>query len=326
MAIGETVFPAEGIDESLLSAPNLSVSANGLLAYTGSGGMPQLKWLDRAGRAVAAVDMPSPVHYPVISPDQKQVLVGSRKLEHGVWLVDLSRGVSTRIVADGMRPLWSPDGSRIAFSADRGGVNSFFVKPAMGSDEDTLVLRTKNAKILNDWSPDGQYILYSSVSPDTKNDLWILPLFGDKKPRPFLRTPFNEAQGQISPDGHWVAYASDESGVWEVYLESFPRAGEKRVLSSGGGAEPHWRKDGKEIFYLSPDRNLMAIGIALGPAPQIQRPHALFRAPIIQSNLLGNQFAASADGQRFLLGSAERTAKEEREIIVLSSWARLLSH
>ncbi len=327
LVVGETTFPAGSINENTLSAANLSVSANGLLAYSGSGGMPQIQWFDRSGHEVDAVDMPTPVFNPVLSPDQKQVMVAGRNLEHGVWVVDLSRGVSTRIVPDGTRPLWSPDGAQIAFGADRAGVNSFFLRPLIGSGEDTLLLRTGSSKVLTDWSPDGRYILYSSFSPDTKNDLWIVPLLGDRKPRPFLRTPFNEAQGQISPDGRWIAYTSDESGTSEVYLQSFPEPGGKRMLSVDGGVEPHWRKDGKELFYLAHDRTLMAVTIDLSLSPKIERPHALFRAPVVLpvANILNTQFAVSADGQRFLISSTERAAKEE-QITVLSSWPSLLSH
>jgi Tol biopolymer transport system component len=323
-----TTFPGGSINASTLSAANLSVSANGLLTYASSGGMPRLTWFDRSGHEVNSVNMPTPVLYPVLSPDQKQVLVAGRDVDlnhEAVWLVDVARSVSTRIVSDGMSPLWSPDGTQIAFSADRGG-NSFFIKHVTGSKEDTLVLRTPLNKVLNDWSPDGRYILYTSVRTDAKNDLWLLPMFGDQKPKPFLQTPFSEAQAQISPDGHWVAYASDESGAWEVYLDSFPESGVKRILSPQGGVEPHWRKDGKEIFYLSPDRNLMAVDVTLGPPLKIERPHALFRASVLPvSKIFRNQFAVSADGQRFLIGVVERTTNDE-QITVVTSWPSLLSH
>jgi Tol biopolymer transport system component len=328
MVIGETAFPAESIDGNGLSAARVSLSANGLLAYTSSDGMSQLKWFDRSGHELAAIDTPVPVPLvdPLLSPDQKQCLVASGNLAHGVWLVDLSRGVSTRIVADGMRPLWSPDGSQVAFSADRGGLNSFFTKATNGSDKESLRLSTGYTKALNDWSPDGRYILYTRIVPDSKNELWILPLFGDQKPRPYLQGPFNEMQGQISPDGHWVAYSSDESGIWEAYLQSFPEPGGKRILSVEGGMEPHWRKDGKELFYLARDRNLMAVSIDLSSQPKIERPHVLFRAPVPPlSRILSNQFAVSTDGQRFLFGPMESTSKEE-QLTVLSSWPSLLSH
>ncbi len=325
-AIGGGAFQAGIVNEVTLPTANLSASRNGLLAYTGSTGTPRLKWLDQSGREVAAVDIPAPVYNPVLSPDQKQLLVGDRSLDHGLWMVDLSRGVSTRVVSDGMRPLWSPDGARIAFSADRAGVNSIFIRSANGANEETVLLRSGYNKVLNDWSTDGKYILYASLSPETKYDLWVLPMFGDRKPRPFLQTPANEGQGQISPDGHWVAYTSNESGSWEVYLQSFPEPGGKRILSVGGGADPHWRKDGRGLFYLSLDGNLMAVNITLGPSPRIERPRALFRAPVLPvADFFGTQFAVSADSQRFVIGSVER-AKKEDQITVLSSWPSLLSH
>jgi len=323
--IGGTAFPAGMIDEITLSASNVSVSANGLLAYTSSDGMPQMKWFDRSGRETGAVDMPTPMHSPVLSPDQKQVLAVGRNLEHGVWIVDLPRGVSTRIESDGMGPLWSPDGTRIAFSADRAGASTIFVKPASGTN-DTLLLRSPSNKSLDDWSPDGRFLLFTNGSRETKLDLWTLPMEGDQKPSPFLKTPANEVQGQFSPDQHWVAYTSDESGTWEVYLESFPATGREWVVSIGGGAEPHWRKDGKELFYLSAGRNLMAVSITLGASPLIERPHVLFRAPVLStSNIFRDQYAVSSDGQRFLVGSVDKASKQD-PITVLSAWPSLLSH
>jgi len=322
--IGEDTFSAQSIDESTLSTPNVSVSANGMLAYTNSGGMPKVKWFDRSGRQLATVDMPVPVISPALSPDQQQLLVAGRILEHGVWQVDLARGVSTRIVPDALTALWSPDGTRIAFLADRAG-NSIFARPVGGSNQETLLLRTNYTMALNDWSPDGRYILYTR-NANHKNELWTLPMSGEHRPIPFLQPTFNVMQGQISPDGHWVAYASDESGSWEVYLQSFPEPGSKRILSVGGGFEPHWRKDGKELFYLAPDRNLMSVNINLNSSPTIERPRPLFRTSVLPlSTILMQQLVVAADGQRFLIGTVEKTTRED-QITVLSSWPSLLSH
>jgi Tol biopolymer transport system component len=327
MTIGELVFPGEGVDDPTLSTANLSVSANGLLAYIGGHSRSQVKSFDRSGRELTAVDMSTLLYSPALSPDQKQLLVANRDVNRGVWLVDLSRGVSTRIILDGRRSLWSPDGTRIVFDAERAGENSFFIRPTTGSNEDKPLLSTRYSKSLNDWSRDGRYILYTSYMPNTKNALWILPMFGEQRPKPFLQAPFNEMQGEISPDGHWVAYISDESGSWEVYLQSFPEPGRAQVISIGGGTEPHWRKDGKELFYLAPDHTLMTVPITLNSPPAIERPRALFRSPVFSmAGIVSNQFAVSADGQRFLFVAEEKTTKEVDQVTVLSSWPNLLTH
>jgi len=317
---------ASVVDPSLITASaaneaGVSAANNGMLAFGGYPTGERVKWFDRSGAEIATLDTPTAVHNPAISPDQKQVLVGSREVEHGIWLVDVDRNAPTRFVPDGMRPQWSPDGTRVAYTADRlGSVGDIFMKPMTGRDDDDLLLRSKENKMVDDWSPDGRYIVYSSISPRTKTDIWILPTSGDRKPRPFLQTPADELQGQISPDGHWIAYTSNESGVWEVYLQSFPEPGAKRTISIGGGTEPHWRRDGRELFYLSLDRTLMSVNVTLGSAaPTIERARPLFRAAVPDSfGVFVNYYAVSADGQRFLICAVDRNGKEERETVLVN--------
>ena len=153
-----------------------------------------------------------------------------------------------------------------------------------------------------------------------KLQMWLLPMFGDKKPRPFLPGASSAMQARISPDGRWVAYSSDESGSWEVYLESFPDPGFKRVVSVGGGAQPRWRGDGKELFYLAPDHMLMAVDIAKDPNARLGQPRQLFRVNISE-DIAGprNHFDVSSDGQRFLIdGSSE--PQEWHQLNVFVNW------
>jgi len=326
LAIGGFEFSGGPTEDPTLSSADLSVTSNGLLAYSSRNSTPQVKSVDRSGHELAAIDMSTPLYSPVLSPDGKQLLVASRDSNRGVWLVDLPRGVATRLIPDGRRSLWSPDGSQIVFNADR-GAHSFFIRPTAGSHADSLLLTEPYAISLNDWSRDGRYILYTTFLTNAKNGLWILPMFGDRKPKPYLQAGFNEMQGEISPDGHWVAYVSDESGKWEVYLQSFPEPGTARILSIDGGVEPHWRKDGKELFYLSADRNMTVVPITLGSIPKIERPHVLFRAPVVSpAGVVSNQFAVSADGQQFVFATAAKKGGEGDEVTVLSSWTKLLGH
>src|SRR5439155_26117796 len=162
---------------------------------------------------------------------------------------------------DGSVPIWSPDGAHIAFTSGRtSGVDDIFVRSTADRSDD-LLLQTHATKHVHSWTPDGRYLVYVSTNPRQKLDLWLLPMFGDRQPIPFLQTAFNEKQAQVSPDGRWIAYVSDESGAWEVYIQSFPVPGGRRTISVGGGTEPQWRRDGKELFYLAADHMLMAVDV-----------------------------------------------------------------
>ena len=174
-----------------------------------------------------------------------------------IWVNDLERGNSTRFTFDpgiDNDPVWSPDGTHIAFVSNRdGGVFNLYQKSSGGTGKDELLLKTPNNKLLDDWSADGRYILYQEDDPKTKADLWILPLVGDRKPMRLLGTPFNEQYASFSPDGRWIAYESDESGLPQVYVQSFPASGRKWQISTTRTAGlPRWRPDGKEFCSITP--------------------------------------------------------------------------
>src|SRR5207248_11172645 len=115
------------------------------------------------------------------------------------------------------------------------------------------------------WSSDGRFLLYAVQDATTQADIWALPLVGERTPFPVVQTQFDEIQGQFSPDGQWIAYASNESGRYEIYIRSFAAAGTKRQVSTGGGLQPRWRRDGKELFYVAPDHRMMAVAIDAAP-------------------------------------------------------------
>lgn len=317
-----TIIDTTDVTANTVNEAGVSAADNGLLAFGGYSPWERIKWFDRSGHELATVATPTAVGNPALSPDQKQVLVNSPDAEHGIWLVDLDRAAPTLLVPDGTRAQWSPDGSRFVYTADRiASTNEIFMRSMTAPSEDVLLLRGEENKLIDAWSPDGSYIVYSGSNPKTDTDLWILPTTGDRKPRPFLQTSANELQGQISSDGHWIAYTSDESGVWEVYLQSFPSPGVKRAISIGGGTEPHWRRDGRELFYLSLDSTLMSVNVTLASSPTIGRPVPLFRAAIrSRYSVFRNHYAVSADGQRFLICAVERKGKEER-VTVLANWS-----
>jgi eukaryotic-like serine/threonine-protein kinase len=256
-----------------------------------------------------------------LSPDQRRFL-GDTLVQPlaGSWMFDLERNVPARVSTEAARqPHWSPDGTRIAFTVQRGDVRGIYVQSASHVTSE-LLLNTEEVKFVNDWTDDGRYLVFVSANATTKQDLWILPTFGDRQPQPFLRTPDNEVQAQVSPDGQWIAYASDESGRLEVYVDSFPTPGAKMTISNGGGGQPQWRGDGQELFYLRVDGSLMAVDVRPGTTLQVGPSRPLFRITL-PGTLIEDQnlYAVSGDGLRFLVTSVDDAGRRE-PITVLANW------
>jgi len=334
---GEPVVIADRLG-NFLEGGLFSVSANGVLIYSDTGGQSfQLSWFDRQGK-VQGVPTKGP-GVPIdlaVSPDAQRValaMIGPTDIS--LWLHDFSRGTSTRFTfgsISSIYPVWSSDENNIIFSSSRSGGLNLYKKPANGGKDEELILKSPENKYPSSWSRDGRFLLYTAVDPKTKADLWILPLQGDQKPVPFLRTEFNEGRGQFSPDGHWIAYQSDESGHYEIYVRKFAldssagaAAGEgKWQISTDGGTNPHWRRDGKELYYVSPDRKLMAVEVAAGPAFQAGVPKALFQAPPSGEMIGGlREWDAASDGNRFLFLTPAEQTSQSRFIVVLN-WTSLL--
>jgi Tol biopolymer transport system component len=285
-----------------------SASENGVLVYQNSGGSQSTRfvWADRTGkRSQEFGDRPIEIS-AAVSPDGRKIAfdsydVQSRNID--IWLFDAGKALSTRLTFDPMidrNPVWSPDGNSIAYSSNRKGHYDVYLKKADGTGTEELLLASHVEKGVTDWSRDGKYICLSvSGKPGTKWDLWILPTFGDKKAYPFLETEFSEWSGVFSPDTRWIAYQSDESGRYEIYVRPFQGSEGKWQVSTSGGLGPFWRQDGKELYYESPDRKLMAVDIVTaGSTFQAGTPHALFD---LDSKGQGTTQAAVQNGQRFLM-------------------------
>ena len=250
-----------------------SVSADGTLVYLDQRAVRrQLVWRDRSDRKLLVFGQPHKLVFdPALSPDG--LLVASVGFEHGngdIWIHDANRPIATRLTFDGAlehRPVWSPAADQVAFSSNRQGNNDIFVRSADGSGEAKALVATRWHEFVSDWSSDGRYILYHRNDPKTGHDLWYLQRKDDNsgyEPVPFLQTPFRELAANLSPDGQFVAYVSDESGRYEVYVQRFPRGGGKRLVSSNGGGQPRWRRDGKELFYVAHQR-LLAVDVTTMP-------------------------------------------------------------
>ena len=316
---GPSFLPDVGIYNTTNGA--FSVSGLGVIAYSfGSTGGRQLSWLDRTGKVIEKVGPFMAYADLALSPDQKRAAV--QLFDNDLWVVDLIRGIPSRFTFNPSTedyPVWSPDGARVLFNFNPSGPADIYWKASSGAGAEELVLKSSTTKNPWDWSRDGRFILYEDLSPQTRSDLWVLPLFADKKPQPFLQTPFAETMGRFSPDGKWIAYVSDESGTPQVYVQPFPASGGKWQISTQGGLTPRWRGDGKELFFLSPDRQLMSADVnPAGATFEAGSPKALFQTQVDTANI-SNRYDVSRDGQRFLMSlPVENTVSPP--ITVITNW------
>jgi Tol biopolymer transport system component len=299
-----------------------SVSDNGvLIAQTGSAvTLSQPVWFDRKGNAVGEIGKPEAYGNVSIAPNGRSVAVnktdaGSQNTD--IWTYELQRDSAKRLTfgtAFDAAPIWSPDARQVLFFSSQQHSNDLYLKNSDGMQEEKVIVHDDSDKVPNDWSRDGKYILYTR---DT--DLWILTL-PELKSSLFLKAPSIFRNGQFSPDGKLVAYASNESGKWEIYVTSFPDARGKWQVSSGGGEQPRWRSDGKELFYLSSDRKMMVAPVTSGANFDSGSPVALFQTTPRQPVSSRDQFAydVSQNGQRFLVNTQLKQAETQPMSIILN--------
>jgi serine/threonine protein kinase len=320
---GEPVTLAEHVG-TFGSYAFLSVSTNGVLVYRAGTEEEnlQLTWFDRQGRALGTAGEPRSFLSVAPSPDGARVAFSeftssAGAAGFGLWILDVSRGTSTRLTfgSGAADAVWSPDGKQIIFDSRQDGL---YEKPTSGAKDEKVLLKSSDHLLPTSWSRDGRFLMYTTrdSGPNAKAALWELPLEGDKKPVPFLRTEFNEQDGRFSPDEHWVAYTSDESGRDEVYVRPFSLgaaeaasgAGGGLLISNGGGTEPRWRGDGKELYYRALDGKLMAAEIALTPAFHAGIAKALFQMPPEGGPSAGlSTWDVAPDGKRFLMPVPQST-------------------
>ena len=298
-----------------------SVSSNGVLLYQGAEHQ-QFSWFDPQGKLLASVGPENDCLSFALSPDERYVALHRHDdpdtFLPTIWVMDLLReGAVFRFTNVGateaeLTPVWSPDSSEILFS--RGDDRRMrLMRQALNGGTAHCILDTEGPKFPNDWSSDGQFIAYSSQVPDYQNmHTWIVSLSASgqqRKPRPFLQHSCSELSAYFSPGEEqggprWIAYTSNETGPHEVYVRDFPAGTQKWQVSNRGGFIPHWRRDGRELFYLTPEGMLMAVPVNLGNTFEFGTPQALFGTGLQftpQYKIWMNQYAVARDGQRFLL-------------------------
>jgi Tol biopolymer transport system component len=341
----QVVSDVGGLDAQASGA--FSISTSGALAYLAGDlwSATQLTWFDRQGTPLGVVGPPAKYNDLSLSPDDRRLAVTRREGNNDdIWLIDLARNVPTRFTFDAQQdwhPVWSPDATRLAFSSTRlvgARTNSVFWKDTSNvGNEEPLHRADANLRV-NDWSPDGKYLLVHNTNG--RGDLWVLPLEANRpgaelKAVPYIQsTQFSESRAQFFPvipsDGrHRVVYTSNESGQLQVYVESFPRGTPKKQVSIDGGVQPRWRRDGRELYYVSRDLKLMAVDVTVGPELEFSTPTALFQTRLSRGGSttgLVLRYDATRDGKRFLINTEPESAQTaSTPITVVLNWASTLN-
>jgi len=321
---GDAIPMAEGVQfNSANGKAAIAVSGNGLLAYrlVPTAAQNKLVWVDRKGTEQPLAAPPHAYRNPRLSPDGQRVAVTIDELGTQEWLLDTSRGTLTRLTFEGSYNgalAWTPDGKRVSFGSDRAGPRNLFWQLADGSGGVERLVTSDRQQVASSWSPDGQTLAFEQSNPGTGFDLFVYRL-GDRKVETFLQTRFNEIAPKFSPDSRWLAYVSDESGRNEVYVQPYPGPGGKWQVSTDGGAEPVWARNG-ELFYRNGDK-MMAVATNTKANFSADTPKVLFEGHYATYNTMP-AYDVTPDGQRFLL--AKTAEQGPQEISVVLNWTEEL--
>ena len=316
---GSAVPMVEGVMQVVTGA-QYTVSDNGTLAYlpgAGSGPQTTLVWVDRKGKEQPIPAPPSSAYgSPHISPDGRRIALGN---QGQIWIYDIARETLSRLsfvpTVTGNN-VWTPDGKRVTFQS--GTPLNLYWQASDGSGVAERLATSEYRQGPGGWSPDGKALVFVETNPKTNQDIWVLQLI-DHKAVPFIQTEFNEGGPQFSPDGHWLAYVSDESGRWEVYVQPYPGPGGKVQISSDGGKEPLWNRNGKELFYRNGDK-MMAVPVGLQPSFSVGKPEMLFEGRYRPTNASLPQYDVSPDGQRFVMVKDAGADQSATHINIVQNW------
>ena len=323
---GEPRLIAERIATAGFSGA-FATSMNGRIVYvSAASNKVDAEWRDRAGRPVSTVKFEREFSSPALSPDQHWLAgqafdPATRSVQ--VLSYDLRRGTALLLTEgpSNTSPVWSSDGSRVLYAALRTGLRVIEAQTINGTTRPETIASCGTSVVMPESvTADGRFLSFRRMDPRTQADIWILPLTGDRTPTPIVNTTAAELQSRFAPNGKWIAYSSNESGRWQVYLQPFPVNGQKYPVSNDGGADPQWRSDSRELFYIRPDRTLMAIAVMPDGKPTLSAPSPLFVTPVVDLVSERNHYVVSPDGQRFLFTGATTIDSAASAITLLVNW------
>ncbi len=338
--LGSAAVPvAEGVHfDAAYSQAAFSVSRNGVLVFQpgSSSANTQLVWYDRKGKEISTLGEPALFRGSVrLSPDGQQVATGIVDAQSGycnLWIIEVSRGIRSRFTF-GMdwdeQAVWSPDGNRLVYTSYRAGsLSQMYEKPFSGVGTEKLVFAPKSGESTRwsrsgdwplDWTRDGRWIIFRLNADDERllPDLWAFEVSANAAPIPIVETPFFEEEARFSPDGKWIVYSSEESGQAEIYAAPFPGPGRKWQVSTAGGYGPAWGVDGKEIYYVGRDANLMSVEVSADETGlQLGQSNVLFRLP---PSTGPNRYDVTADGKKILVRRA-LDFESGNQLIIVTNW------
>jgi eukaryotic-like serine/threonine-protein kinase len=320
VAENEPAVLAEPIDG------NFSISRDGLLMYhraTATAGR-QLTWFDRSGKTVGTVGEPATYGGVELSPSGDRAAVDiTTAANRDIWVMDLARAIVSRTTFEDSAEwsaVWSPDGRQLAFASQDQNSTRLYVKPASGVGARSLVASDEGSAIPITWLGDGQRIIFARPKGATPGyDTWLQPV-GGGRPSMFLEMPFDKLTVRVSPASRYVAYASNESGQYQIFVQTFPDpAGGRWQITSEGGIEPKWRRDGKELYYLGFDGKMMAVPVTGGAGFTTARPAALFQTPLTVNRAQPNRerrYDVAPDGRFLMIAPTAAPAQTPYTIVV----------
>jgi WD40 repeat protein len=332
----DEVIARPEITGSFASYGFFGLSESGVLAYRSGTDASQrfLQWVDRSGRPLSTLGAVGRYQHVEFSPDGSRVAVdqlGAQSGRSDIWLIDATSGGPSRLTFDTGRfeyPRWSPDSSRLIFSRlpGKNAPAGLVQKAANGSSGEDLLFGPpeRSTRVFpSDWSADGRFVVFRMIQGDPRGSLWVLPLTEKQPPVPVPHTDARGVNGRFSPDGRWLAYSSSETGRYEVFVQPFPATGAKYQVSRDGGQWPRWRRDGKELFFGSESRTLMAASLTTDNLFHPGQPTRLFDLQVTTNGINRYPYAVSADGQRFLM-IAQPDGAGATPLTVVLNWSGVL--
>ncbi len=314
-------------------AAHYSLASDGTLAYAPGmvlGGDRKLVWVDRDGKELLLPLPGRPYLHPRLSPDGKSLAVEIEGPTHDLWTYDFNTSIFSKVTLDGLShwPLWTPDGGRLTYRVWLQGAFSMWWMPADRSKPRDRITDVGRMQSASSWSPDGKALVFTQVDQGTGADIYVIPTEGDRKPRPLVQTKFAEGAARFSPDGRWISYTSNESGRNEIYVQTYP-AGAKVQVSTGGGTDAVWKRNGGELYYRDGDK-MIVVETAKAGEFRFSRPRVLWTgryAHGLGSNCgppgtTSSNYDITPDGQRFLMVKHDEAAPNQ--IFVVLNWTQEL--